>query len=154
MPTQVCHDERVTTHTNPPVPTPAPTCIECHRTFNLLNTLDAQEWFYGHDCETVPTVAYMPTVSYSDGQFEEIILVTGDRIVVTDAFAQKDGSAIVTQGGEFRYVKFRTGDDGVDGYGRRIADLIPEQVQVRRPVEDFFDSLEDGYRGTHNGYDY
>lgn len=126
MPTQVCHDERVTTHTNPAGSTPA------------------------------------PTISYADGSFEEIILVVPSRIVVTDAFVQQDGSALVTLDGEFRHVKFRTGDDGVDGYGRRIADLIPERVNVRRPVDEFYNSFEYGYRGSSgnqphhhapNGYD-
>jgi hypothetical protein len=28
------------------------TCAECDRVFNLYNTDDADEWFYGHDCET------------------------------------------------------------------------------------------------------
>ena len=27
------------------------TCGECDRKFNLHNEEDAQEWFYGHDCE-------------------------------------------------------------------------------------------------------
>ena len=27
------------------------TCIECSRVFDLLDTNDAEEWFYGHDCE-------------------------------------------------------------------------------------------------------
>ena len=27
------------------------TCVECGRVFDLLNTEDAGEWFYGHDCE-------------------------------------------------------------------------------------------------------
>lgn len=26
-------------------------CVECGRVFNLLNEEDAQEWYYGHDCE-------------------------------------------------------------------------------------------------------
>ncbi len=26
-------------------------CQECNRVFNLLDTVDAEEWFYGHDCE-------------------------------------------------------------------------------------------------------
>jgi len=26
-------------------------CSECGRTFDLLDETDAQEWFYGHDCE-------------------------------------------------------------------------------------------------------
>lgn len=28
-----------------------PTCVECGRTFDLLNADDADEWAYGHDCE-------------------------------------------------------------------------------------------------------
>lgn len=28
-------------------------CGECGRQFNLLNTDEANEWFYGHDCEEV-----------------------------------------------------------------------------------------------------
>ena len=27
-------------------------CNECGRIFDLLKDLDAQEWAYGHDCET------------------------------------------------------------------------------------------------------
>jgi hypothetical protein len=27
-------------------------CAECDREFDMLNTADAEEWFYGHDCET------------------------------------------------------------------------------------------------------
>ena len=27
------------------------TCVECKREFNLLNESDAEEWFFGHDCE-------------------------------------------------------------------------------------------------------
>jgi len=27
-------------------------CIECGRVFDLLNELDAEEWAYGHDCES------------------------------------------------------------------------------------------------------
>jgi hypothetical protein len=26
-------------------------CVECSRVFDLTNTDDAAEWFYGHDCE-------------------------------------------------------------------------------------------------------
>jgi len=26
-------------------------CSECHRRFDLTDIGDAQEWFYGHDCE-------------------------------------------------------------------------------------------------------
>lgn len=26
-------------------------CVECDRVFDLLNTIDAAEWAYGHDCE-------------------------------------------------------------------------------------------------------
>lgn len=26
-------------------------CIECERVFDLLNEDDANEWYYGHDCE-------------------------------------------------------------------------------------------------------
>lgn len=28
------------------------TCIECERVFDLTNEEDAQEFFYGHDCES------------------------------------------------------------------------------------------------------
>jgi hypothetical protein len=28
------------------------TCTECKRVFNLFNTDDADEWYFGHDCET------------------------------------------------------------------------------------------------------
>ena len=28
-----------------------PTCIECERTFDLQDSIDADEWTYGHDCE-------------------------------------------------------------------------------------------------------
>lgn len=27
------------------------TCPECHRKFDLMDEIDAQEWYYGHDCE-------------------------------------------------------------------------------------------------------
>jgi hypothetical protein len=27
------------------------TCIECGRTFDLLDSSEADEWYYGHDCE-------------------------------------------------------------------------------------------------------
>ena len=27
------------------------TCVECEREFDLMNETDANEWFYGHDCE-------------------------------------------------------------------------------------------------------
>ena len=27
------------------------TCAECSRVFDLLDDTDAQEWYYGHDCE-------------------------------------------------------------------------------------------------------
>lgn len=26
-------------------------CVECSRVFDLMNTEDANEWYYGHDCE-------------------------------------------------------------------------------------------------------
>jgi hypothetical protein len=26
-------------------------CVECDRVFDLMNTDDASEWYYGHDCE-------------------------------------------------------------------------------------------------------
>jgi hypothetical protein len=26
-------------------------CNECGRVFNLLDTVDAGDWYYGHDCE-------------------------------------------------------------------------------------------------------
>ena len=26
-------------------------CYECDRMFNLENEIDANEWYYGHDCE-------------------------------------------------------------------------------------------------------
>jgi hypothetical protein len=26
-------------------------CAECERVFNLLNEDDAEEWYFGHDCE-------------------------------------------------------------------------------------------------------
>lgn len=26
-------------------------CVECERKFDLLDEEDAEEWFYGHDCE-------------------------------------------------------------------------------------------------------
>lgn len=26
-------------------------CVECGRVFDLLDENDANEWFYGHDCE-------------------------------------------------------------------------------------------------------
>ena len=27
------------------------TCPECGRVFDLMDETDAEEWFYGHDCE-------------------------------------------------------------------------------------------------------
>jgi DNA-directed RNA polymerase subunit RPC12/RpoP len=26
-------------------------CVECNREFDLIDEDDAQEWYYGHDCE-------------------------------------------------------------------------------------------------------
>ena len=26
-------------------------CVECDRIFDLFDETDANEWFYGHDCE-------------------------------------------------------------------------------------------------------
>ena len=26
-------------------------CAECEREFNLFDEVDAEEWYYGHDCE-------------------------------------------------------------------------------------------------------
>lgn len=26
-------------------------CVECERVFDLFDEVDAEEWFYGHDCE-------------------------------------------------------------------------------------------------------
>lgn len=26
-------------------------CVECNRHFDLVNPDDAQDWYYGHDCE-------------------------------------------------------------------------------------------------------
>ena len=34
------------------IPTKAK-CYECGRVFDLLSENDAQEWYYGHDCEEV-----------------------------------------------------------------------------------------------------
>lgn len=34
----------------PKIPTKA-TCPECDRVFDLLNEADAEEFYYGHDCE-------------------------------------------------------------------------------------------------------
>ena len=31
---------------------PNATCVECGRTFDLTIPSDAEEWAYGHDCET------------------------------------------------------------------------------------------------------
>ena len=28
-------------------------CVECGRVFNLMNTEDSHEYFYGHDCEAI-----------------------------------------------------------------------------------------------------
>jgi hypothetical protein len=28
-------------------------CPECFRVFDLMNEVDAEEWYYGHDCEEV-----------------------------------------------------------------------------------------------------
>lgn len=30
---------------------PKVTCPECGRVFDLLDETDANEWYYGHDCE-------------------------------------------------------------------------------------------------------
>jgi len=27
------------------------TCLECGRVFDMFNSLDVQEWSFGHDCE-------------------------------------------------------------------------------------------------------
>jgi hypothetical protein len=27
-------------------------CVECSRVFNLMDLDDANEWYYGHDCES------------------------------------------------------------------------------------------------------
>lgn len=32
-------------------------CVECERVFDLLDETDAEEWFYGHDCEAPEAVA-------------------------------------------------------------------------------------------------
>ncbi len=29
------------------------TCGECGRVFDLLDTVQASEWYYGHDCEAI-----------------------------------------------------------------------------------------------------
>ena len=26
-------------------------CLACGRVFNMLNEVDAEEWYFGHDCE-------------------------------------------------------------------------------------------------------
>ena len=26
-------------------------CVECDRVFDLLDEAEAEEWYYGHDCE-------------------------------------------------------------------------------------------------------
>ena len=26
-------------------------CVECDRVFDMFDETDAEEWFYGHDCE-------------------------------------------------------------------------------------------------------
>lgn len=31
--------------------TDSATCPECEREFDLFDLADAEEWFYGHDCE-------------------------------------------------------------------------------------------------------
>jgi hypothetical protein len=36
---------------NNPQPSTA-VCRECGRRFDLADQFDAEEWFYGHDCET------------------------------------------------------------------------------------------------------
>jgi hypothetical protein len=28
------------------------TCVECDRVFDMFNETDAEEWSYGHDCES------------------------------------------------------------------------------------------------------
>ena len=28
-------------------------CCECNREFDLWDEIDAEEWYYGHDCEAV-----------------------------------------------------------------------------------------------------
>ena len=32
------------------------TCPECKRVFDLVNVDDAEEWYYGHDCEVADNV--------------------------------------------------------------------------------------------------
>jgi hypothetical protein len=27
------------------------TCVECERVFDMTNTVDSNEWSFGHDCE-------------------------------------------------------------------------------------------------------
>lgn len=27
------------------------TCPECYREFDLMDKIDSEEWYYGHDCE-------------------------------------------------------------------------------------------------------
>jgi hypothetical protein len=29
------------------------TCVECNRIFDLFNEVDVEEYYYGHDCETL-----------------------------------------------------------------------------------------------------
>jgi hypothetical protein len=37
--------------TPPPVAAEYRKCPECGRIFNVMNPVEAQEWYYGHDCE-------------------------------------------------------------------------------------------------------
>jgi hypothetical protein len=38
-------------------------CYECGRVFDLFEQSDAEEWFYGHDCEDVTAVEPNETIT-------------------------------------------------------------------------------------------
>lgn len=33
--------------------TPMPVCVECRRWFDITDEEQANEWYYGHDCEAI-----------------------------------------------------------------------------------------------------
>lgn len=39
-------------------------CPECERVFDLMDEADADEWYYGHDCEDGGTIIALSASSY------------------------------------------------------------------------------------------
>ena len=54
-------------------------CVECGRRFDLLNTVDADEWFVGHDCEDTEETGELVTITgvRPFGLFDSIIVFDG-----------------------------------------------------------------------------